>query len=159
MEMYSDTYNLIREADPENPLVKAMDAEFKARMAYEEAMAALAKAHKEVDKAEVSHYATCMSDARQVFGDKPFTAREFEEAVGGYVSKHSIASMVYLKDCSYVRPGTRTRNLLPSDLKDTGRKKQVEKYFLPCDASGNPIEGAEPIKRVSKGSKLYKFED
>lgn len=158
MEMYSDTYNLIREADPEYPLVKAMDAEFQARLAYENAMAALAQARKEVEKAEVSHYASCMSDARQVFGDKPFTAREFEEAVGGYVSKHSIASMIYLKDHDYVRPCTRTRNLLPSDLKDTGRKKQVEKYFLPCDASGNPIEGTEPIKRVFKGSKLYKFE-
>ncbi len=158
MKIYSDTYNLIREADLENPLVKAMDAEFQACLAYENAMAALMKARKEVEKAEVSHYASCMSDARQVFGDKPFTAREFEEAVGGYVSKHSIASMVYLKDHDYVRPCTRTRNLLPSDLKDTGRKKQVEKYFLPCDASGNPIEGAEPIKRVSKGSKLYKFE-
>lgn len=134
-----------------------MDAEFQARLAYENAMAALAKAHKEVDKAEVSHYATCMSDARQVFGDKPFTAKEFEEAVGGYVSKHSIASIVYLKDHGYVRPCARTRNLLPSDLKDTGRKKQVEQYFLPCDASGKPIEGAEPIKRTSKGSKLYKF--
>lgn len=158
MEMYSDTYNLIREADPENPLVKAMDAEFKARMAYEEAMAALAQAHKEAEKAEVDHYATCMCDARQVFGDKSFTAKEFEEAVGGYVSKHSIASMVTVKDSYCLSSNARTRRLLPSDLKDTGRKKQVEKYFLPCDASGNPIEGAEPIKRVSKGSKLYKFE-
>ena len=157
MEMYSDTYNLIREADPENPLVKAIDTEFKARMALEEAMAALMKARKEVEKAEVSHYASCMSDARQVFGDKPFTAREFEEAVGGYVSKHSIASMVYLKDHGYVSSGTRTRRLLPPDLRDIGTHKKVEQYFLPCDASGKPIEGAEPIKRTSKGSKLYKF--
>ena len=157
MEMYSDTYNLIREADPENPLVKAMDAQYKARLAFEEAWMALLGANQEVDKAEVGHYATCMSDARQVFGDKPFTAKEFEEAVNGYVSKHSIASMVALKS-GYVRPWTRTRRLLPSDLVDTGRKKRVEKYFLPCDASGKPIEGAEPIKRTSKGSKLYKFE-
>lgn len=158
MNMYSKTYKLIREADPENPLVKAMDAEFKARMAYEEAMAALAKAHKEVDKAETSHYATCMSDARQVFRDKPFTAKEFEEAVGGYVSKHSIASMVAVRNFPGMSYDARTRKLLPSDLKDTGRKKQVEKYFLPCDAFGNLIEGAEPVKRVFKGSKLYKFE-
>lgn len=158
MEMYSDTYNLIREADPENPLVKAMDTEFKARMALEEAMAALMKAHKEVDKAEVDHYASCMSDARHAFGDKPFTAREFEETVCGYVSKHSIASMVAVRNFPGMSYDARTRKLLPSDLVDTGRKKQVEKYFLPCDASGQPIEGAEPIKRVSKGSKLYKFE-
>lgn len=158
MEMYSDTYNLIREADPEYPLVKAMDAEFQARLAYENAMAALTQARKEVEKAEVSHYASCMSDARQVFGDKPFTAKEFEEAVCGYVSKHSIASMVAVKDSYGLSYDARTRKLLPSDLKDTGRKKRVEKYFLPCDASGNPIEGAEPIKITSKGSKLYKFE-
>lgn len=99
-----------------------------------------------------------MSDARLVLGYKPFTAREFEEAVNGYVSKHSIASMVHLKDHSYVRPCTRTRNLLPSDLVDTGTYKKNEQYFLPCDASGKPIEGAEPVKRTSKGSKLYKFE-
>lgn len=157
MKMYSDTYNLIREADPEYPLVKAMDAEFQARLAYENAMAALVQAHKEVEKAEVSHYDTYMSDARQVFGDKPFTAREFEEAVGGYVSKHSIASMVYLKDHGHVSSDARTRRLLPPDLKDIGTHKKVEQYFLPCDASGKPIEGAEPIKRTSKGSKLYKF--
>lgn len=157
MEMYSATYKIIRDDNPENPLVKAMDAEWEARLAYEKAMTALAKAHKEVEKAEVSHYDTYMSDARQVFGDKPFTAREFEEAVGGYVSKHSIASMVYLKDHAYVSSGTRTRRLLPPDLKDIGTHKKVEQYFLPCDASGKPIEGAEPIKRTSKGSKLYKF--
>lgn len=157
MEMYSATYKIIRDNDPENPLVKAMDAEWEARLACEKAMAALAEAHKEAKKAEVSHYAACMSDARQVFGDKPFTAREFEEAVGGYVSKHSIASMVYLKDHNYVSPDTRTRRLLPLDLRDIGEYKRVEQYFLPCDASGKPIEGAEPIKRTSKGSKLYKF--
>lgn len=159
MEMYSATYKIIRDDDPENPLVKAMDAEFKARMALEEAMTALAEAHKEAEKAEVSHYATCMSDARRMFKDKSFTAKEFEEAVGGYVSKHSIASMVYLKDHSYARPCARTRKLLPSDLKDIGECKKVEQYFLPCDASGKPIEGAEPVKRISKGSKLYKFVD
>lgn len=157
MEMYSATYKIIRNDDPENPLVKAMDAEWEARLAYEKAMTALVEAHKEVEKAEVSHYATCMSDARVAFGDKSFTAREFEEAVGGYVSKHSIASMVCLKNHGHVRPCARTRRLLPSDLKDTGTYKKVEQYFLPCDASGKPIEGAELIKRTSKGSKLYKF--
>lgn len=157
MEMYSATYKIIRDDNPENPLVKAMDAEWEACLAYEKAKTALAKAHKEVEEAEVSHYGTYMSDARQVFGDKPFTAREFEEAVGGYVSKYSIASMVYLKDHEHVSSSTRTRRLLPPDLRDTGTHKKVEQYFLPCDASGKPIEGAEPIKRTSKGSKLYKF--
>lgn len=159
MEMYSATYKTIREADPENPLVKAMDAEFKARLALEEAMAALTKAHKEVDKAETSHYATCMSDARLAFGDKPFTAAEFEKAVGGYVSKHSIASMVAITKTpgNVYNPNSRTNRLLPFDLKDTGGHKKVEHFYLPCDATGKPIEGAEPIKMTSKGSKLYKF--
>lgn len=159
MEMYSDTYNLIREADPENSLVKAMDAEWKARLAYEEAMAALMKAHEEAKKAEVGHYDTCMFNARQVFGDKPFTAKEFEEAVNGYVSKYSIASMVVRKDSYGLSNCARTRRLIPSDLKDTGEHKKVERYFLPCDASGKPIEGADPVKMTSKGSKLYKFGD
>lgn len=159
MEMYSATYHTLKENYPDCDLVKAMDAEWEARLAYEKAMTALAKAHKEVEKAEVSHYDTYMSDARQVFGDKPFTAREFEEAVGGYVSKHSIASMVYLKDHGYVSSGARTRRLLPADLKDTGERKRVEYYYLRCDASGKPIEGAELIQRTSKGSKLYKFGD
>lgn len=159
MEMFSDTYLRICEADPENPLVKAMNAQYDARVAFEEAWMALIGANKEAEKAEVDHYATCMSDARQVFGDKPFTAREFEEAVNGYVSKHSIASMVVVKDACCVSSSARTRKLLPSDLVDTGKRKRNEQYFLPCDASGKPIEGAEPIKRTSKGSKLYRFED
>lgn len=165
MEMYSKTYKLIRETDPESPLVKAMNAEYQAHFALEEAMKALREAKREAKSAEIDHYATCMSDARVVFGDKPFTAKEFEEAVGGYVSKHSIASMVaYDRTPESARKfsnkgNRRTEVLLPSDLKDTEEHKRVEQYFLPCDASGNPIEGAEPIKRTSKGSKLYKFED
>lgn len=53
----------------------------------------------------------------------------------------------------------RTERLLPSDLTDTGMYQRVEHYFLPCDASGKLIEGAEPFKMTSKGSKLYKFGD
>lgn len=164
MEMYSETYKTIRNDDPQNPLVKAMEARENAKIAFEQAMAALATAKREARKAEISHYATCMSDARLVFGYKPFTAREFEEAVGGYVSKHSIASMVaYDRTPEGAREfsnkgNRRTEVLLPSDLKDTGEHKRVEQYFLPCDASGNPIKGAEPIKKTSKGSKLYRFE-
>ena len=81
MEMYSETYKTIRNDDPQNPLVKAMEARENAKIAFEQAMAALATAKREARKAEISHYATCMSDARLVFGYKPFTAREFEEAV------------------------------------------------------------------------------
>lgn len=164
MEMYSTAYKAVRDTDPQNPLVKAMEARENAKIAFEQAMAALATAKREARKAEISHYATCMSDARLVFGYKPFTAREFEEAVGGYVSKYSIASMVaFNKTPKGLRSGSnkgnrRTEVLLPSDLEDTGEYKEVEQYFLPCDASGKPIEGAEPIKKVSKGSKLYKFE-
>lgn len=164
MEMYSTAYNTLRTDDPQHPLVKAMEAQLKAKEAFEQAMAALATAKREARKAEISHYATCMSDARLVFGYEPFTAREFEEAVGGYVSKHSIASMVaYNKTPEGAREfsnkgNRRTEVLLPPDLEDTGEYKKVEQYFLPCDASGKPIEGAEPIKRTSKGSKLYKFE-
>lgn len=164
MEMCSTAYKTVRDTDPQNPLVKAMEARENAKIAFEQAMAALTTAKREARKAEISHYATCMSDARLIFGYKPFTAREFEEAVGGYVSKHSIASMVaYDRTPESTREfsnkgNRRTEVLLPSDLKDTGEHKRVEQYFLPCDASGNPIEGAEPIKRTSKGSKLYRFE-
>lgn len=158
MEMYSTAYKTIREADPENPLVKAMEAQQDAQVIFEQAMAALATAKREARKAEVDHYATCMSDARLVLGYKPFTAREFEETVNGYVSKHSIASMVALRNGPDLSSFARTRRLLPSDLVDTGEYKKNEQYFLPCDASGKPIEGAEPIKKTSKGAKLYKFE-
>lgn len=159
MERFSRMHAILEENHPDCALLKAVDAEFKARLAFEEAMAALRDAKREAEKVEVDHYATCMSDARQVFGDKSFTAREFEEAVNGYVSKHSIASMVAVKDAYCMSSSARTRKLLPSDLVDTGKRKRNEQYFLPCDASGKPIEGAEPIKRTSKGSKLYKFED
>lgn len=159
MEMYSKTYKLIRETDPESPLVKAMNAEYQAHFALEEAMKALREAKREAKSAEIDHYATCMSDARVVFGDKPFTAKEFEEAVGGYVSKHSIASMVACRQDPELSYSARTRTLLPPDLEYTGNVKAVVTYSIACDSNGKPIEGAEPIKRTSKGSKLYKFED
>lgn len=165
MEMYSTAYKTIRDTDPQNPLVKAMEARENAKIAFEQAMEALATANREAREAEINHYATCMSDARIIFGDKSFTAKEFEEAVGGYVSKHSIASMVAYDDRTpesaraFSNKGNRrTEVLLPPDLKETGTHKRAEKYFLPCDASGKPIEGAEPVKRTSKGSKLYRFE-
>lgn len=44
MKMNSETYKIIHEADPENPLVKAMDAEFQARIALANAMYALKEA-------------------------------------------------------------------------------------------------------------------
>ena len=81
------------------------------------------------------------------------------------MSKHSIASMVAYDRTSegareFSNKGNRrTEVLLPSDLKDTGEHKRVEQYFLPCDASGKPIEGADPVKMTSKGSKLCKFGD
>lgn len=45
------------------------------------------------------------------------------------------------------------------DVEAIGEYKRNVHYYLPCDASGKPIEGAEPIERTSKGSKLYKFGD
>lgn len=121
MKMYSTAYITLCNNDPENPLVKAMEAERKAQDA-------------------------------------------FEEAVGGRVSKHSIASMVaFAKTPKGVRVWKNekfrlTERLLPLDLKDTGEHKKVERYFLPCDASGKPLEGSKPVKKISKGSRLYKFE-
>ena len=164
MKMYSTAYITLCNNDPENPLVKAMEAEREAQDAFNEAVRVLLKAKEVSREAESSLYAGCMADARLIFEDKPFTAKEFEEAVGGRVSKHSIASMVaFAKTPKGVRVWKNekfrlTERLLPLYLKDTGEHKRVEQYFLPCDASGNPIEGAEPIKRTSKGSKLYRFE-
>lgn len=163
MKMCSTAYITLCNNDPENPLVKAMEAEREAQDAFNEAVRVLLKAKEVSREAESSLYAGCMADARFIFEDKPFTAKEFEEAVGGRVSKHSIASMVaFAKTPKGVRVWKNekfrlTERLLPLDLKDTGEHRKVERYFLPCDASGKPLEGSKPVKKISKGSRLYKF--
>lgn len=159
MEMYSTTYKTIRDTDPENPLVKAMDAEFKARLALDEAFRKLAQAKMQTMDAENAHYKKYFNLARAEFGDRPFTAAEFEKFTNSFISKHSVASMVAesKKDRNKYDPTKRTNKLLPSNFKDTGRHQKVEHFYLPCDATGKPIEGAEPVRMCSKGSKLYQF--
>lgn len=165
MEMYSATYNTLKKNYPDCDLVKAMDAEWEARLALEEAMAAVMKAKAKTETVETNHYKACFDAARSAFARQPFTVAELEELVGHRISKHSVASMVaFAKVPESVKvwgneENRRTERLLPSDLKDTGEHKKVEHYFLPCDASGKPIEGAEPVKMTSRGSKLYKFVD
>lgn len=165
MEMYSATYNTLKENYPDCDLVKAMDAEWEARLALEKAMAAVMKAKANTKTVETNHYKDCFNAARSEFGNKSFTAAELEELVDHRISKNSVASMVAfaktpenVKICSN-KKNRRTERLLPSDLKDTGKRKKTEYYYLRCDASGKPIEGAELIQRTSKGSKLYKFVD
>lgn len=165
MEMYSETYHNLKENYPDCDLVKAMDAEWEARLALEKAMAAVMKAKANTKTVETNHYKACFNAARSEFGDKSFTAAELEELVDHRISKNSVASMVaFAKTPESVKvwsnkKNRRTERLLPSDLKDTGERKMVEYYYLRCDASGKPIEGAELIQRTSKGSKLYKFGD
>ena len=165
MEMYSGIYHNLKENYPDCDLVKAMDAEWEARLALEEAMAAVRKAKAKTETVETNHYKACFDAARSAFGDKSFTAAELEKLVDHRISKNSVASMVaFAKSPESVKAwdnkeNRRTERLLPSDLKDTGEYKKVEHYFLPCDASGKLIEGAEPVKMTSKGSKLYKFVD
>ena len=165
MEMYSSTYNTLKENHPDCDLVKAMDAEWEAHLALEKAMAAVMKAKANTKTVETNHYKACFNAARSEFGNKSFTAAELEELVDHRISKNSVASMVAfaktpenVKICSN-KKNRRTERLLPSDLKDTGKRKKIEYYYLRCDASGKPIEGAELIQRTSKGSKLYKFVD
>ena len=163
MEMYSETYNNLKENYPDCDLVKAMDAEWEARLALEKAMVAVMKAKANTKTVETSHYKDCFDAARSAFGRQPFTVAELEELVGHRISKNSVASMVAFAKAPESakvwsnKENRRTERLLPSDLKDTGEYKKVEHYFLPCDASGKPIGGAEPVKMTSKGSKLYKF--
>ena len=165
MEMYSDTYKNLKENYPNCDLVKAMDAEWQARLALEKAMAAVMKAKENTKTIETNHYKSCFDAARLGFGNRAFTAAELEEMVDHCINKNSVASMVaYAKTPESVkvwsnRKNRRTERLLPSDLRDTGKYKKVERYFLPCDASGKLIEGADPVKMTSKGSKLYKFGD
>lgn len=165
MEMYSATYNTLKENYPDCDLVKAMDAEWEARLALEKAMAAVMKAKENTRGVETNHYKACFNAARSEFGNQPFTVAELEELVDHRISKNSVASMVaFAKTPKAVRAWSnqknrRTERLLPSDFTDTGMYQRVEHYFLPCDASGKLIEGAEPIKMTSKGSKLYKFGD
>ena len=165
MEMYSGTYHNLKENYPDCDLVKAMDAEWEARLALKKAMAAVMKAKAKTETVETNHYKACFDAARSAFGDKSFTAAELEKLVDHRISKNSVASMVaFSKAPESVKvwdnkENRRTERLLPSDLKDIGEYKKVEHYFLPCDASGKPIEGAEPVKMTSKGSKLYKFVD
>ena len=165
MEMYSETYNNLKENYPDCDLVKAMDAEWEARLALEDAMIAMMKAKAITKTVETNHYKACFNAARSEFGNQPFTVAELEELVDHRISKNSVASMVaFAKTPESVKvrsnkENRRTERLLPSDLKDTGEYKKVEHYFLPCDASGKLIEGAEPVKMTSKGSKLYKFGD
>lgn len=165
MEMYSETYHNLKENYPDCDLVQAMDAEWEARLALEKAMAAVMKAKANTKTVETNHYKACFNAARSEFGNKPFTVAELEELVDHRISKNSVASMIaFAKTPKDVRvwsnqKNRRTERLLPSDLKDTGERKKVEYYYLRCDASGKPIEGAELIQRTSKGSKLYKFGD
>lgn len=165
MEMYSGTYYNLKENYPNCDLVKAMEAQREAQKMMEQAMAAVMKAKKNTETVETNHYKACFNAARSEFGNKPFTVAELEELVDHRISKNSVASMVaFAKTPTSVRvwnnkKNRRTERLLPSDLKDTGMYQRVEHYFLPCDASGKLIEGAEPVKMTSKGSKLYKFGD
>lgn len=165
MEMYSDTYYNLKENYPDCDLVKAMEAEREAQKMLEQAKVAMMKAKKNTETVETDHYKACFNAARSEFGDKSFTAAELEELVDHRISKNSVASMVaFAKTLTSVRVWSnkknyRTERLLPADLKDTGEYQRVEHYFLRCDASGKPIEGAEPVKMTSKGSKLYKFGD
>lgn len=165
MEMYSEAYHNLKENYPDCDLVKAMDAEWEARLALQDAMIAVMKAKANTKTVETNHYEACFNAARSGFGGKSFTAAELEELVDHRINKNSVASMVaFAKTPENVKvwsnkKNRRTERLLPSDLKDTGEYKKVEHYFLPCDASGKPIEGAEPVKMTSKGSKLYKFVD
>lgn len=165
MERFSRMYSMLESNYPDCDLVKAMDAEHEARLALEKAMAAVMKAKENTEAIETNHYKNCFDAARIKFGDRAFTAAELEESVGHCISKGSVASMVaYTKTPEHLkvwsnRENRRTERLLPPDLKDTGEYKKVERYFLPCDVSGKPVEGAEPVKMTSKGSKLYKFWD
>lgn len=165
MEMYSDAYKNLKENYPNCDLIKAMDAEWQARLALEKAMAAVMKAKENTQGVEANHYRDCFNTARVKFGDESFTAAELEELLNHRINKNSVAAMVaYAKLPESLKvwsnkKNRRTERLLPSDLRDTGEYKKVEHYFLPCDASGKPIEGADPVKMTSKGSKLYKFGD
>ena len=165
MEMYSKTYDNLKENYPDCDLVKAMDAEWEARKALKKAKVAVMKAKANAKTVETKHYKACFNAARSEFGNQPFTVAELEELVDHRISKNSVASMVaFAKTPESVKvwsnnENRRTERLLPSDLKDTGEYRKVEHYFLPCDASGKLIEGAEPVKMTSKGSKLYKFVD
>ena len=165
MKMYSDAYKNLKASSPNCDLVKAMDAEWQARLALEKAMAAVMKAKENTQNVETSYYRDCFNTARCEFGDESFTVAELEELLNHCISKNSVAAMVaYAKTPESVkvwsnRKNRRTERLLPSDLRDTGKYKKVERYFLPCDASGKLIEGADPVKMTSKGSKLYKFGD
>lgn len=165
MNMYSGTYFNLKENYPDCDLVKAMEAQREAQKMMEQAMAAVMKAKENTKAVEIDHYKACFNAARAEFGNSVFTAAELEEMVDHRISKNSVASMVaFAKTPKGVRAGNnkknrRTERLLPSDLTDTGMYQRVEHYFLPCDASGKLIEGAEPVKMTSKGSKLYKFGD
>lgn len=164
MEKYTVAYNALKENYPECDLVQAIDKEFEARLALEKAMAAVKQAKENAKKVEANHYKACFNAARAEFGDRAFTAAELEELVDHRINKNSVASMIaYAKTPENVkvwsnRENRRTEKLLPSDIKDTGNHKYTERHFLPCDASGKPIEGATPITMRSKGAKLYKFE-
>lgn len=165
MERFSRMYAMLEDNDPNCELLKASDARVEAQLALEKAMAAVMAAKEAEQKAEIDHYKKYFNTARAEFGDRAFTAAELEEMVGYRISKNSVASMVaYAKLPESLKvwsnkKNRRTEKLLPSDLTDTGEYKKVERYFLPCDASGKPIEGADPVKMTSKGSKLYKFGD
>lgn len=165
MEMYTAAYNALYENDPNCELVEALKAHLDAQIAVSKAMEAAARAKEAAQKAEINHYHACFNTARAEFGDRPFTAAELEEAVGHRINKNSVASMIaYAQTPENVKSvcnkkNRRTEKLLPSDIKDSGFHKYTERHFLPCDASGKPIEGAAPITMRSKGAKLYKFGD
>lgn len=165
MEKYTAAYNNLKEHNPNCELLKAMDARVEAQLALEKAMAAVMAAKEAEQKAEIDHYKKCFNTARCEFDDRAFTAAELEELVDHRISKNSVASMIaYAKTPENVkvwrnRNNRRTEKLLPSDIKDTGNHKYTERHFLPCDASGKPIEGATPITMRSKGAKLYRFGD
>ena len=165
MEMYSAAYNALKESNPDCELLKAMEEEWELQLALDKAMKAVAQAKKNTQKAEANHYKACFDAARAEFGNRTFTAAELEELANHRINKNSVASMIaYAKTPEQVkvwsnRENRRTEKLLPSDIRDTGNYKYTERHFLPCDASGKPIEGAAPITMRSKGAKLYKFGD
>lgn len=151
--------------DKNSAIYRAGQKKVKAVQAFMDAFYTLREADAEFRGAEDDHYKKWFDIAREHFGDNSFTASELEEYVANNIGKHQFASMVsYNSLDAGLRSMTNYRNRvterwLPSDVEAIGGYKRNVHYYLPCDASGKPIEGAEPIERTSKGSKLYKFGD
>ena len=130
-----------------------------------QAKEALRNEEAKVKKAYNEAVDQAIEKAREHFGNRRFSAMEFDNFLDGDISSHEFASWVCHKTANeeqYPRPFLSSLAIvnnyhLPDGVKTTHPRKVVKK-FAELDDNGQPIPGTEFTKEHTECA-LYWFED